>query len=329
MDQQVLRGIVEQAARAPSIHNTQPWLFATHGDVIELHADPSRGLAVLDPTGRARQLSCGAALFHARVAAAAAGFRTDVTVLPEPADENHLADLRVEAGSPGDEEDLADAIPVRRTAREAFAPGALDEDVVRALNRAAETEGCWLRLVDSPPDATRVAVLLARADEEQRADPAYVEELRRWSARPDDEVEGVPTSAIPDVAPSERATNFRLRDFVADRESEPADPHAGDDPPAVERPLVSVLGTRDDDARAWIAAGQGLARLLLVAASEGVAASPMTQPLEIPSIRQQLGKELGLVGHPQMILRLGYTAEDGSRPKATPRRPLDEILTED
>jgi hypothetical protein len=93
--------------------------------------------------------------------------------------------------------------------------------------------------------------------------------------------------------------------------------------------LVAVLGTPGDDVPSWIASGQALGRLLLTAASIGVAASPLTQPLEVPYIRQRLTVELGLLGHPQMMLRLGYVSADGEeRVVATPRRPVTDIITE-
>ena len=100
MDQQVLHDIVEQAAPAPSIHNTQPWRFVARDNIAEVWTDPGRGLDVLDPTGRSRHLSCGAAVLHARVAAAAAGYATDVTLQPDPTQPEHLADLRLVDGTP-------------------------------------------------------------------------------------------------------------------------------------------------------------------------------------------------------------------------------------
>ena len=329
MDQQVLRDVVAQAARAPSIYNTQPWRFVTRGDTIELWTDPARGLAVLDPTGRARHLSCGAALLHARVAAADAGFAVTVTALPEPTQPEHLADLRLDGATrpPREDSALAGAIATRRTTRAPFTDETVPDEVLAALRRAAEAEGCWLRIVTSSEDAAAVAVLLARADELEAADPAYRDELRRWTGAAGDRgTEGVPDSAVPDVPPSHRGSNYRLRDFVADRDTVEAGAMS-QDPPPVERSLVAVLGTPDDDVPSWLAAGQGLGRLLLTAAARGVTASPMTQPLEIPDTRRRLATELGLLGHPQMILRLGY-APDGEAP-ATPRRPVEEILTEE
>jgi hypothetical protein len=64
-------------------------------------------------------------------------------------------------------------------------------------------------------------VLTARADEAESADPGYQEELRRWTTAADAASEGVPASAVPRVAPSRRGSNYRLRDFVPDREEQP------------------------------------------------------------------------------------------------------------
>ena len=336
MDQHTTRDIVEQATRAPSIHNTQPWRFVTHpgtskdtgtdAGTIEVWTDPTRGLKVLDPTGRGRHISCGAALLHARLAAAAAGYAATVRVLPDPAEPNHLADLELTGSRPGDDDsagtdgDLAAAIPTRHTTREPFSDEPIAEDVVRELGQAAATEGAWLRIIDTPEDATAVAVLLAHADELQAADPAYVAELRQWTRR-DDTGDGIPTSAVPQTAPAERGSNYRLRDFVADREPVATSPQ---EPPPVEKPLVAVLGTTDDDVRSWIAAGQALGRLLLTATAHGVTASPLTQALEIPATRARLASELGVVGHPQMLLRLGY----GTSGAPTPRRPVDDVLAQ-
>jgi Nitroreductase family len=52
------------AILAPSSHNTQPWLFNIDVNAIELYADRTRALSVVDPEDRELTISCGAALFH-------------------------------------------------------------------------------------------------------------------------------------------------------------------------------------------------------------------------------------------------------------------------
>src|SRR5689334_8091394 len=86
-----VRWVVAQAARAPSIHNTQPWVFSWDGRGFELHADTQRGLNAIDPDGRELVLSCGAALYNLRLALRKLGVDSTVTLLPVPGDPRLLA----------------------------------------------------------------------------------------------------------------------------------------------------------------------------------------------------------------------------------------------
>jgi nitroreductase len=86
-----LRDAVARAILAPSVHNTQPWHFVLRDDALELRADWSRKLDALDPTGRQLIISCGCALFNARVGLAAAGYEAIVERFPDHADPDLLA----------------------------------------------------------------------------------------------------------------------------------------------------------------------------------------------------------------------------------------------
>ena len=55
---------------APSVHNTQPWVFAFFPDRLELRADRSRQLTVLGPDGRELVERVGAALLDVRASLA-------------------------------------------------------------------------------------------------------------------------------------------------------------------------------------------------------------------------------------------------------------------
>jgi hypothetical protein len=81
-DDQALAALA--AGTAPSVHNSQPWQFSLAGDHILRCADPARALSVSDPTARALYISCGAALFNARVALRALGRQPLVRQLPHP-----------------------------------------------------------------------------------------------------------------------------------------------------------------------------------------------------------------------------------------------------
>jgi nitroreductase len=89
--------LIATAARAPSVHNTQPWRFRVGRSAIGLYYDQRRKLRV-DPIGREMLISCGAALFGLRLAVRSLGYVPVVELLPDPARLRLLA--RVTLGAP-------------------------------------------------------------------------------------------------------------------------------------------------------------------------------------------------------------------------------------
>src|SRR5260370_19589491 len=98
--EEVARFIVAAAVHAPSVHNTQPWWFSSDEREVSVHADAERRLRVADPDGREMLISCGAALFTARVALRYLGYVPAVRVLPDPDLPNLVARLRWGRPSP-------------------------------------------------------------------------------------------------------------------------------------------------------------------------------------------------------------------------------------
>jgi hypothetical protein len=312
---ELLRHVVEAAGLAPSVHNTQPWRFAIRGTCLELHADPSRRLSVVDPDGRQLHLSCGAALLHARIAARALGLTINVRLLPDPAAPTHLADLEVAPGAPASPDDIgmATAILRRHTHRRAFENKAVPSSLMEVLGNCAASEGAILHQVVADDDLIELEVLLSGADALQEKDEAYRAELGEWVQRGELRADGIPLDALPDVAGS----SLRLRDFTLSRPE-----RADGTTPSAERPAVVVLCTDADDPTAWLQAGQALASVLLRAADHGVQAQPLGQVTDILAYRLGLRHTLRLVGMPQLVLRMGYATHS----PITPRRPVDDIL---
>jgi hypothetical protein len=324
--------IVTAATRAPSIHNTQPWRFVARPDRLDVFYDRRRALPVLDPTHRQQVMSCGIAAAFAEVALLATGAAATTELLPDPADEDHLATLTVTGGDRPDDRAraLAAAIEERHTVRAAFEPRGVPADVLDRLRHEAERYGLWMKIVDREEEETATVFLLSQAEEMEQGDPAYLKELESWMRTDPGAVDGVPVEAVPEGDPRDRPSNWLVRDFVAGTR----EPHglfrAGGDPdappPDVERPTVLLLGTESDDRAAWLQAGQALGKVLLVATAEGLVASPLTQALDWPAARTRLRQRLSLIGYPQMLLRMGYPPA-GLTPSATGRRPVAEVLS--
>ncbi|TFV54418.1 nitroreductase [Mycobacterium sp. PS03-16] len=116
-----LEAVLDLAARAPSVGNSQPWRWRVAPDGVHLYADWARRLGDTDADRRDVLLSCGAVLDHCVVALAARGWRPAVRRLPDSADTGHLAMVEL-IGAPPDPTGarLADAIAGRRTDRRPY-----------------------------------------------------------------------------------------------------------------------------------------------------------------------------------------------------------------
>jgi hypothetical protein len=310
--------VLRYAALAPSVHNTQPWRLTADGGVVEIRADRTRQLAFLDPTGRQLHVSCGAAAEFARLAVRDAGRACTVEVLPEPHDADLIARLLVGAEQPPTklEKALAEAIPRRYTDRGPYDDRAVPHEVIDDIARHSGELDVWLRTL-SRDERSALVLILTDAEAAEAEDPRYAEELARWTTERKTE-EGIPPEATP-AWPSDRVSDVPLRDFTGHA----AHPHAGDSaadvPPGVERDTVLILGTGEDHAAAWIAAGRALGWALLRIAAAGLSAQPLGQAIDLAAGRARLRRELNLVGHPQFLLRVGY----GTGQPATHRHAVD------
>jgi nitroreductase len=317
-----VRRALEIATSAPSVHNSQPWQLAVTDDTIDVYADFSRQLQVLDPTGRQLLISCGTFLNHVEVALRGLGYDALVTLFPDD-EHNHLATILVRPGRDPDAAELAlaAAIGERHSQREPFDAAPVPREAMEQLRAAAEHEGAWLAVVREQDDQITLAVLLAHADSAELDDPAYREEIASWR-RTVSAADGIPASVLPaDVA--HRHSDVRLRDFAVDADrGQELSAFAGDTPGPAERPALVILGTDADSPAQWLTAGRALSRMLLTATWLGVRASMLGQVIDLPGIRAQLRTMLRLVGQPQMAVRLGY----GAVGPATPRRAVDEVL---
>jgi nitroreductase len=321
----VLAEAVAVAVRAPSIHNSQPWRFRVGHGRIEIHADRSRQLTVVDTTGRALLVSCGAALFQARIALQAAGWDVSVERMPDPDDRDHLATVRVTGPTTMDTAGLeaarrlAAAARERRTDRRPFADRPVEPETVDVLVAAVAAEGAMLKPVIERSDRLDLIVAVGRADELELTNPAYLAEMRRWSGRPEDASEGVPVTAVPHL--EQRQSDVEIRDFeVGATGTLPATA-----PEQVERAAMFILATDTDSDEQQLRAGEAVAHVLLTATELGLTASPYTQPLEVVGTVSLLRTILGGVGEPQIVFRVGWPGP-GSLPPQTGRRPLEDVI---
>jgi nitroreductase len=308
-----LRLAAEAGIHAPSMHNSQPWLFRLRDGAIEILADPARRLAFADRSGWAVRLACGAATFNARLALAVHGRPAQVHLRPHGGEPDLIARLTPGRERPPTyaEQDLCAAIPRRHSNRAPFWPDPVPAEARVRLIQAARSESAWLDLLVGMTALVAFAEIAASADRVLRRDDRYRAELISWThggQAPDGVpvAAGAPLAERQDLLP-QRAFGERRRAPGRDYEPEP---------------LIGVLGVTGDGPVDQITAGQALQKVLLTATDAGLSTSMISQPIEVPAAREQLRRSLSRLGCPQLAVRIGY----GTPGPAAPRRNVADVL---
>jgi hypothetical protein len=318
-EQDTAHFLVDAAAWAPSVHNTQPWWFGTRGSTVTLHADPEHRLDVADPDGREMLISCGAALCTLRLAVRRLGRSPQVRMAPDPECPGLIADVTLGPAQPPsvDENRMYDQIRRRRTHRGGFRPEGLPAGLLQALRTCALDENAALRVVADPRARIALGALTEVAEQLLRQNPDYCLEMARWAPRPGSRRrDGIHDDAY-QRDPRQLDPQFAQRDYARGHGwGLTADERQG------AAGVVVLLTMKADDRAAWLQAGQALQRVLLRAAENGVSAAFHTQALEIPELRDFVRARFCDGGYPQMIMRLGV-AERESR---SVRRPPEALI---
>ncbi|HEX9335599.1 MAG TPA: NAD(P)H nitroreductase [Pseudonocardiaceae bacterium] len=320
-DMDTVHAALAVAVRAPSVHNTQPWLFRVGPRTVHLFADPSRQLPATDPQGRDVLMSCGAALHHLRIGFAALGWACDVHRLPNPEQPDHLAAIELTRHEITTEDvRMAVAAVSRRSDRRRFSSVAVPYDLLATLSSRASGERAVLRPVVDPNTYRKLAIACAEAVVLQASDTEYLTELSRWTGQHTGSPDGVPAANIP--RSTALHTGLPVRPFPGG-ELVQRDELGPDD----EETVLAVLGTTADDRCARLRVGEAMSAVLLAATELGLATCPLSHPFEVAATRDFVRRQvLHDTLYPHIVLRIGWPVVGVEPVPLTPRRPIGDVL---
>jgi hypothetical protein len=284
-----------------------------------LRADNHRQLTALDPTARQLVISCGCALFNARVGLAADRV-VHVDRLPNAKEPDLLARLNV-LDEPAPWTPLVRLDPMierRHTNRRDFLHRDVPPDVIYELTTAAEQEEASLLQIVKPEQKVVAAELSQEAEAIQSADPSYRAELEKWTTTDLRRMDGVPVYAIPHTDKSSEPEALARNFDVAGKGWLPRLKQSN------LNHCLMVLGTAESNRLAWLRGGEALQRILLEATRLDHVVSIASQVVEVPSTRDRLRKELDLDFYPLLLMRIGQAAPT----PASKRRDMDMIISE-
>jgi hypothetical protein len=311
-----VRQILEEAQRAPSAHNAQPWrLIAEPEDpcTFTLRYDFTEYLPH-DPEDRDAMLATGAYVETLAFAAIRHGCHLDVTPLFwRDGDELLVCRFTVVPGGhvPADEARLAAAAADRHTHRGRYQRTALTAELTTELS----SFGC--RLVEP----RRIAATVAKASMLSWRDERFVSDLQAWTRGNADAPDGMTPEGLMLARYEWRALRlaFRARRLPAPL----AMIFASRDVCLLRTaPAVAVLTTEGTSPEQLFAAGRRLLRAWVAVGAAGYATHPISisidRPETRPAVRALAGGE-----EPVAVFRIGVPR--GPAPRSN-RVPLAAVL---
>ncbi|OSC41180.1 Rv1355c family protein [Mycobacterium decipiens] len=182
-----IAGIIAAAAiRAPSGGNLQPWHIEAGPEAITIRIAPEHTDS-LDVGFRGSAVAVGAALFNAKVAAAAHGVLGPVSIAEDIDGSPLRATLRLGDGKNPGLAAVYGPMLARETNRHHGKPNAVSAETTDVLHAAVEAEGARLYLLTARDDITWAATILAAADRTRYLTPRLHAEMiseLRWPGDP-------------------------------------------------------------------------------------------------------------------------------------------------
>ncbi len=316
--QQLLK-LINLAAQAPSGHNTQPWKFILNNDEVVIAPDFSRALPHADADNHALYISLGCAMENFCIAATQYGYDTQISY-PVKGKANTIRIKLSKSQAPQDSRWFG-MITKRQVSRGKYQPQPLSENLIKKLQQELCTDDVQLLFFNGPEQKAKLTPFINRGIEKQYKNKAFKQELSHWMRFSEKAAlksgDGLWASSLGLPSMPAGIGKFVVSHFVSAKSEKKRVAslveHSG---------ALALLVATSDTALNWIALGRVFQRFGLETTRLGLKHAHLNMPCEEKEIRRQMTEELGLSGHPLLLLRVGQ----GNDMPYSFRRNIYEII---
>lgn len=295
--------ILKYAAKAPSGHNTQPWIFKTGNDTITVLPDFTRALPVVDPDNHALYISLGCALENLIIAANEFSYTTETEFTGDERQPQIVAKLS--AAPQVDKQGLFGYIAKRQVTRGKFKPKKVPQSLLSELFE--ETEGVHVRLFLSEKETESLTPYIIEGNTLQFGNREFVSELVSWLRFSEKEVmskgDGIWSASMGLPNTGRFIGNFIMKNFVS----------ASSEEKRLRKLIMASAGfamfmIEKNDPIHWIKLGQSFQRFGLIATKNNISHAHLNMPCEEVQIREKMIRDFNFGDlTPLLLIRFGYS----------------------
>ncbi len=303
--------ILEEARRAPSVLNSQPWRFRVCGNTIEVYLEKKPELEEVDPKGRLQTASCGTLIAHLEKSITKRGLTPKITFFPRFEEPDLVAFI----------ETIGASVKSVKQEPEVLLSGEKDRSSTGTANQNQESSDALhdLRTTLSELAALKEVGLMVHDDSSDRSIHTYLRNNCGEKLKSEYFRKSLNLYLRTDV--SDNAVPFEDEALLSDRFFD-AEPIASSGQELKVEDLFMILTTGTDNRFEWTRAGQVLGEIIMELRkweNIGLMALPI---ISNDCCRAWLKEKLDLSGYPQFVLKM-----KPDKPKEHVRkRPLQDLL---
>lgn len=311
--------ILESAVRAPSTHNSQPWLFKITGNKVEVFFDPKYFLPFADKETRDLHISIGCMLENFSIASLAENLTSSISYGPFE-HKTKLAEITLtESNAKLGElsQALFKTIPNRVNARGFFVDEKMPVDLFGKIDSLNTEKGLSINFLEKK-DVEEVADLTALAIVDAYNEVGFRKEISYWmNSNLSAKKEGLPGYSLNmplviSLFVPLLIRYFNIGWFLAklNRKS------------IGSAPFMVVISGKDGPS-SWMEIGRLAERIMLYIQSLGYQTSIYVGAIEIGNRYKEIQKLTNRENRPQFIFAVGHIL---GKHKITPRHKVEDKL---
>ncbi|KKU79589.1 MAG: hypothetical protein UY04_C0006G0021 [Parcubacteria group bacterium GW2011_GWA2_47_7] len=290
--------------RAPSTHNSQPWLFHFNDSTLSIYADWSRMMKESDRDGRDLCISLGTCIEHSKTTFTHFGMLEKLSINEsfEIGDTEPIATLTLH---PSTDKDaflfpFMQAIERRFNARGPFVKKMIPSDLMRTIIEVTEP-GVTIQVITDDTQLLTFASLTGEGMRVAHRDPKFREELAKWMINNySKKKDGIPgyTMLAPGLLSLILPTiigKFNMGGLLSKLNYASISSSSG-----------TIIFSSEERPSSWVHVGIAYARISLILNAYSVFTSVFVASIEMPEIRTHLKELLQIAGLPQFACVFGY-----------------------
>ncbi|MFR4276462.1 MAG: Acg family FMN-binding oxidoreductase [Bacteroides thetaiotaomicron] len=312
--------MIEQAIKAPSGHNTQPWLFKINDANIEIYPNLDKSLPVVDFDNRELFISLGCATENLCIAASHKGYETFVSNNKEGVITIELTKCDSVTPNP-----LFEQIAVRQTNRSEYNRNIIPIDTIEILQTLPIETGINVHFYKTgTQEFDTISNFVFRGNVLQMQDEAFKKELKQWMRYNKKHQNETNDGLSYAVFGAPNLPKFIIKPIMSKAVNEKSQ-NKGDKKKIESSSHFILFTTNNNTVDEWINLGRSLERFLLKSTELGIVHAYLNQPNEIRELSEQMAELLNISGeYTTILLRIGY----GEKMPYSKRKGIENVMIE-